>query len=182
MSRPSWFEFTTAILGFMRKSASPCIKKGLNALQQWSTGGHWNYMLINVRQPFTVGILIVNTKLQILSLINRVGKSWFHERFRCCIWFRIKFCFSSPSFSSPANSAIPLGLLMIVRTHTMTVTRLILHAKMSVGDRIAPIWLVPHDLRKLRCGKISSNPWSGHLVTVVAQRGREDHTAPAVLL
>jgi len=24
MSRPSWFEFTTAILGLMRKRASPC--------------------------------------------------------------------------------------------------------------------------------------------------------------
>ena len=90
MSRPSWFEFTTAILGLIRKRASPCIKKGLNALQQWSTGGHWKYMLINVRQPFTVGILIMNTKLQILSLINRVGKSSFRERFRCGngIWFR----------------------------------------------------------------------------------------------
>jgi len=134
MSRPSWFEFMTAILGLMRKCASPCIQKWLNALQQWSTGGHWNYMSINVRQPFKVEILIMNTKLQILSLINRVGKSWFHERFRCCIWFRIKFCFSSPSFSvrhfpvlqipplrlrpsfsspansSPTNSAIPCSI------------------------------------------------------------------------
>ena len=101
MFRSSWFEFTTAILGLMRKRASPCIKRGLNALQQWSTGGHWNYMLINVRQPFTVAILIMNTKLQILSFINRVGKGWFRERFKCGIWFRIKFfLFQSVIFQS----------------------------------------------------------------------------------
>ena len=101
MSRPSWFEFTIiAILGLMRKRASPCIQKCLcitAMVNRWSLKLYVN----KCKTAFYGRAINLNTKLQILSIINRVGKSWFHERFRCGIWFRIKFC-----FSSPANSAI----------------------------------------------------------------------------
>jgi len=109
MSRPSWFQFTTAILGLMRKRASPCIQKGLNALQQWSTCGHWNYMLINVRQPFTVGILIMNTTLKYYLLSTELERVDFMKDLGVVFDSElIFFCFSSPSFSSPANSSISI--------------------------------------------------------------------------
>jgi len=40
-----------AILGLMRKRASPCIKKGLNALQQWSTGGQQDCLSVEGEPP-----------------------------------------------------------------------------------------------------------------------------------
>jgi len=122
MSRPSWFEFTTAILGLMRKRASPCL--------QLCTVGSYQLLLTYVltlcqccRSHCCSKSLKQYRKIciWICAWNNYVSYILVCVHFIVCSMY-VSSCstpsFSGPSFSSPANSSHANSAIPFLQTRS----------------------------------------------------------------